>query len=259
MSHARPASWQHWADTLKASKSTFKDKGRVHTSRTLFLAQIPANISVSDLESLFRQAPGYVTARRVRSMGFIDFESKQQATDALGRFQGHRFPGAERGLLISYDKDDEEERGGSSKRQHEEMRRRKEELERTYTKLHCYVCAHFALKLTTALAQLPVRKTDGSRVVSEAQLVSLDMVRTRPPPPRAARHHHFVPFCLSWLVTRSGGGSGEGAGEGDQAGEGGGEAVLAQLHAVRRGAGLPLHPFRQARQVRLPARGGVAR
>ena len=182
MSHARPASWQHWADTLKASKSTFKDKGRVHTSRTLFLAQIPANISVSDLESLFRQAPGYVTARRVRSMGFIDFESKQQATDALGRFQGHRFPGAERGLLISYDKDDEEERGGSSKRQHEEMRRRKEELERTYTKLHCYVCAHFALKLTTELAQLPVRKTDGSRVVSEAQLVSLDMVRTRPPP-----------------------------------------------------------------------------
>ena len=75
--------------------------------------------------------------------------------DALfvsGRFQGHRFPGAERGLLISYDKDDEEERGGSSKRQHEEMRRRKEELERTYTKLHCYVCAHFALKLTTELA-----------------------------------------------------------------------------------------------------------
>ena len=213
MSHARPASWQHWADTLKASKSTFKDKGRVHTSRTLFLAQIPANISVSDLESLFRQAPGYVTARRVRSMGFIDFESKQQATDALGRFQGHRFPGAERGLLISYDKDDDEERGGSSKRQHEEMRRRKEELERTYTKLHCYVCAHFALKLTTELAQLPVRKTDGSWVVSEAQLVSLDMVRTRTrthtithptthtnahtrtrAPPPHHHHHHFAPL-----------------------------------------------------------------
>ena len=178
MSHVRPASWQHWADTLKASKSTFKDKSVTHTSRTLFIAQVPHSISVTDLENLFKPLDGFIAARRVRGMGFIDFDTKQQATNAIGRFQGYKFPGSqERGLLISYDKDDEEDRGGSSKRQAEELRRRQQELEDSYTKLYCYACSHFALKLKVNLPLLPVRKTDGSRVASEKQLVSLDMAK----------------------------------------------------------------------------------
>jgi hypothetical protein len=113
----------------------------------------------------------------VRGMGFIDFDTKQQATNAIGRLQGHKFPGDEKGLLISYDKDDEEDRGGTSKRQAEELRRRRQELEDSYTKLYCYACSHFALKLKVSVPLLPVRKTDGSRVASEKQLVSLDMAK----------------------------------------------------------------------------------
>jgi hypothetical protein len=177
MSHVRPASWQHWADTLKASKSTFKDKSVTHTSRTLFIAQVPHSVSVADLESVFKPLDGFIAARRVRGMGFIDFDTKQQATNAIGRLQGHKFPGDEKGLLISYDKDDEEDRGGTSKRQAEELRRRRQELEDSYTKLYCYACSHFALKLKVTLPLLPVRKTDGSRVASEKQLVSLDMAK----------------------------------------------------------------------------------
>jgi len=179
MSHVRPASWQHWADALKAGKSTFKDKSVTHTSRTLFIAQVPHSVSVADLESLFKPLDGFIAARRVRGMGFIDFDTKQQATNAIGRYQGHKFAGAEdhKGLLISYDKDDEEDRGGSSKRQMEELRRRRQELEDSYTKLYCYVCSHFALKTTVTIPLLPVRKTDGSRVASEKQLVSLDMAK----------------------------------------------------------------------------------
>ena len=177
MSHVRPASWQHWADTLKASKSTFKDKSVTHTSRTLFIAQVPHSVSVADLEAVFKPLDGFIAARRVRGMGFIDYDTKQQATDAIGRFQGHKFPGSDKGLLISYDKDDEEDRGGSSKRQAEELRRRRQELEDSYTKLYCYVCSHFALKLTVTLPLLPVRKTDSTRVVNEKQLVSLDMAK----------------------------------------------------------------------------------
>jgi hypothetical protein len=177
MSHVRPASWQHWADTLKASKSTFKDKSVTHTSRTLFIAQVPHSVSVADLETIFKPLDGFIAARRVRGMGFIDYDTKQQATDAIGRFQGHKFPVSDKGLLISYDKDDDEDRGGSSKRQAEELRRRRQELEDSYTKLYCYVCSHFALKLTVTLPLLPVRKTDNTRVVNEKQLVSLDMAK----------------------------------------------------------------------------------
>lgn len=177
MSHVRPASWQHWADALKASKSTFKDKSVTHTSRTLFIAQVPHSVSVADLENVFKPLDGFIAARRVRGMGFIDFDTKQQATNAIGRMQGYKFPGDEKGLLISYDKDDEEDRGGTSKRQAEELRRRRQELEDSYTKLYCYACSHFALKLKVSVPLLPVRKTDGTRVASEKQLVSLDMAK----------------------------------------------------------------------------------
>eukprot|EP01048_Picozoa_sp_COSAG05_P009594 COSAG05_NODE_798_length_7245_cov_46.630982_4_plen_355_part_00 len=177
MSHIRPASWQHWADTLKASKSTFKQAGVVHTSRTLFIAQVPQHCTVADLEAAARPCPGFIAARRVRGMGFLDFDSKQQATNAIGKLQGHKFKPNEKGLLISYDKDDEEDRGGASKRQMEELRRRRQELEDSYTKLCCVACSHFACKITVSMAELPIRKTDGSRVVGSDRLVSLECAK----------------------------------------------------------------------------------
>ena len=177
MSHIRPASWQHWADTLNASKSTFKQAGAVHTSRTLFIAQVPQHCSIAELEAMAKPCPGFIAARRVRGMGFLDFDTKQQATNAMGKLQGHKFKPQDKGIMISYDKDDEEDRGGASKRQMEELRRRRQELEDSYTKLCCAACSHFACKITVPMAELPIRKTDGSRVVGSERLVSLECAK----------------------------------------------------------------------------------
>eukprot|EP01052_Picozoa_sp_SAG31_P001919 SAG31_NODE_64_length_28590_cov_17.914464_29_plen_101_part_00 len=97
-------------------------------------------------------------------MAFVDFDSKQDATNALERFKGHKFKPGEKGIMISYDKDDQEDRGGTSKRQMEELRQ-KAELEASYCRLFCTSCGHFCCKLTTPLNEMPIRKTDNSTVV----------------------------------------------------------------------------------------------
>lgn len=228
MAHIMPASWQHWSKTLQSSKHTFKASGKVHTSKTLFLAQVPSHAGTEELQALAKPLPGYVpfSARRVRcapfsspfpavttprapaptarwkhhtavcvrgspdrclrlpllaasssGMAFLDFESKQHATDALSKLQGHTWKAGEKGLLVSYDKDDEEDRGGTARRQMEELRRRREELEASYTRLHCAACGSFACKVVVDLEKLPLRRTDGSRVVGSAQLMALDCAK----------------------------------------------------------------------------------
>jgi len=101
MSHVTPASWKHWAEAKQAAKGTFKHKGVVHTSRTLFIAQVPGHVLQTELEVWAKDCPGFVAARRVRGMGFIDFDLKQQATDAMAKLQGHKFKPGDKGLLIS--------------------------------------------------------------------------------------------------------------------------------------------------------------
>lgn len=91
MAHVRPASWQHWTETLKKGKSTFKETDKVHTSRTLYITSLPPSIPVTELEELFGQCTGFVAARRVRAMCFVDYDSKQDATNALEKFKGHKF------------------------------------------------------------------------------------------------------------------------------------------------------------------------
>jgi hypothetical protein len=103
-------------------------------------------------------------------------------------------------LRSRYDKDDDEDRGGESKRQAEELRRRKAELEASYTKLFCVACSHFVLKLTVGVGELPKRGTDGSRVIGENQLVSLDCAKG---PSKAIKREKGVERQYWWVLHRA--------------------------------------------------------
>ena len=178
-SHA-PASWQHWSATLKKSTpgaGTFKEAAKVHTSRTLYITNLPGNIMLKDLQGLFQQDTGFLSARRVRGMGFCDFDTKQDATNALDQHQGHKFKEGDRGILISYDKDDGDGKVAHGKRQQAEFQRQKEALDATYCRLVCKTCAKFCLKLTKSYSELPKRRTDNSVVVLENLVVALDMAK----------------------------------------------------------------------------------
>lgn len=149
--------------------STFKDGRWTHTSRTLYATNVAASTTTADLSSLFKDLDGFVALRRVRTMCFVDFESKQQATSAIWRTNGHKFNPDEEGVLVSYDKDDNEERGGWSVRKREEEKRKRQEVDATRVQYQCSACSHFCVKLARPLTELPSRKTDGSRVIDMAK------------------------------------------------------------------------------------------
>ncbi|BBN17593.1 hypothetical protein MPTK1_7g15590 [Marchantia polymorpha subsp. ruderalis] len=152
-----------------SKRSTFKDGRWLHTSRTLYVTNVPPSTSNSLVEDLFKDLDGFVAFRRVRSMCFVDFQSKQQATAAIWRTNSHKFSPTDEGILVSYDKDDNEERGGWSVRKREDEKRKRQETDATRIHYHCSACSHFCLKLVVPLTELPARKTDGSRVVDMAK------------------------------------------------------------------------------------------
>ncbi|GBG46512.1 hypothetical protein CBR_g79910 [Chara braunii] len=148
-----------------AKPSTFKDNKWVHTSRTLYITNVAPGTGSEELEGLFRHLDGFLAFRRVRSMCFVDFSTKQQATSAMWQTHGHKFKPSDEGLLVSYDKDDTEERGGWSIRKREENKRKRKEVESTRVLYRCSACGHFCFKLARILSEMPERKTDNSRVV----------------------------------------------------------------------------------------------
>ena len=48
---------------------------RTKPSSTLFVTMIPSNVSMVDVEAVFKDEPGYFAFRTVRQMVFIDFNS----------------------------------------------------------------------------------------------------------------------------------------------------------------------------------------
>eukprot|EP00271_Cylindrocystis_brebissonii_P013275 TRINITY_DN32998_c0_g1_i1.p1 TRINITY_DN32998_c0_g1~~TRINITY_DN32998_c0_g1_i1.p1 ORF type:complete len:487 (+),score=99.33 TRINITY_DN32998_c0_g1_i1:534-1994(+) len=150
---------------IVAKESTFKERTWVHTSRTLYVTNVAPGTQTDELEGLFRDLEGFIAFRRVRSMGFVDFQEKQQATVAMWKTNGHKFRPHHDGLLVSYDKDDSEERGGWSMRTREEEKRRRMEADATRVMYRCSACSHFCFKLARPITDMPERKTDKSRVV----------------------------------------------------------------------------------------------
>lgn len=150
----------------------------MHTSPTLYVTNLPPNARAEDLEKLYADMEGFIACRKVRNMCFVDFEEKQQATNAMYQTSGHKLGPLDEGLLVSYDKDDSEERGGSSVRLKEWEKRRRAEIEATRVLYQCSICNHFCFKLARPLEQMPERKTDGSRVVdARGDLVAVACVK----------------------------------------------------------------------------------
>jgi RNA recognition motif-containing protein len=78
----------------------------------LFVADVPINLNEEDFANLFSQQDGYV-ASRIREdknqnrVGFVDYDTAQNASAAKQRFHGHKFgglPEPEPGLNIHFSK-----------------------------------------------------------------------------------------------------------------------------------------------------------
>ena len=55
---------------------------------TLFVTNIPGDIDMDKVRDLFIKCHGYFSFRPVRRLAFVDFESVQQATEAMRTCQG---------------------------------------------------------------------------------------------------------------------------------------------------------------------------
>lgn len=79
-----------------------------HPSTTLFIAEIPPNISEEDFVSIFQAQEGFRNARLKKDrnsnlVGFADFEDTESASLALENLQSYKFGfGTEKGLTIHY-------------------------------------------------------------------------------------------------------------------------------------------------------------
>ena len=77
-------------------------------ARTLFILGAPREIPTDLIENAFKKDFGFVAFRRPRpNMIFVDYKEVGQATVAMRKHQGQKFPGFEQcaGLAIDFDKD----------------------------------------------------------------------------------------------------------------------------------------------------------
>lgn len=74
---------------------------------SLYICEIPKNITNKDLENIFCELEGYITTRMKgvdnRRIAFVDYESERDAKFAMDTLQGFKFsPEDERGIHIKY-------------------------------------------------------------------------------------------------------------------------------------------------------------
>jgi RNA recognition motif-containing protein len=72
---------------------------------SLYVCEIPKNISKQDLENLFSELEGYIETRikgtnDKRKIAFIDFEAEKEAKFALETLQGFKFSSEDKGIII---------------------------------------------------------------------------------------------------------------------------------------------------------------
>ena len=198
--------------TGAATSAIWVGKGvtRTKPSTTLFVTNVPGDVSMLRVEALFKPHNGFVAFRTVRRMCFVDFDSIHAATASMRLVQGHRFSeavgGAHRdrpaafkreaeGLVIDYDKDSVDKRNRNYEQQRRELERK------ALTKVFCTVCGSLCARLAQykRLAGLPARRTDGALCVPDASLAELCVLRGK-----------------VVLVARRAEGEGEGAGAGSK-------------------------------------------
>jgi hypothetical protein len=63
---------------------------------------------IHKVEEVFKHEPGYFGYRKMRGLGFVDFEDESFATKAMIAHQNHRLPGVPMtrgGIIIDFDRD----------------------------------------------------------------------------------------------------------------------------------------------------------
>ena len=166
---------------------------KTRANSTLFLRNLGAKEErAATAERIFRDCPGYLGVRSVRTMTFVDFDSIKSSTNAMLRYQGHRpHPGHE-GLVIDYDKDTGK---ASTRRAQQEAQVETQMAAARSADYFCTSCGTKALRTRGALlSELPCRGTDGASVVDEEGQLG-ELLLLPPPegaPPRRVRRPNGV-------------------------------------------------------------------
>lgn len=168
---------------------------RTKANSTLFVRNAPSAVAA---EGLFGGMPGYIGVRQVRRMLFVDFVDVKAATNAMVRFQGHRWGETLPKLVIDYDKDT----GKAGKKGAEQAERlAKQQRANKSADYYCCRCGTKALKtcngvqaaLRTNARALPLRNFETARARARAAAQ-----RSCPSCRRAARTARW-----SWTRARS--------------------------------------------------------
>ena len=96
-------------------------------ARTLFILGAPSEIPSGVIENAFMKDFGFVAFRRPRpNMIFVDYKEVGQATVAMRKHQGQKFPGFEHcaGLAIDFDKDPVSKRNQQYERERDHQLRK---------------------------------------------------------------------------------------------------------------------------------------
>ena len=142
-------------------------------SSTLFVTNLDPSVSLEQVAALFEHEPGFFAFRTVRRMCFVDFHSVSSANLAMRKRQNHSFDGAERKLLIDYDKDPTEKRDKQFAAQVGRELEGSDNAE--LIELVCSACGAFCIKLRIppprTFLTLPRRPIDSSVAVETGKYV----------------------------------------------------------------------------------------
>ena len=141
---------------------------RTKPSPTLFV-MVPDAVTTAEVGELFRACTGFLGWRTVRRMVFVDFNSTQDSTSAMRRFQGYSDFAGQKGrktrLAIDFDKDSRDKRNREYEKEREAKLR--DARERDLAPYTCSICGTtvFKLRNQATLEAQPTRKTDGSHAL----------------------------------------------------------------------------------------------
>eukprot|EP01100_Stratorugosa_tubuloviscum_P009213 TRINITY_DN3845_c0_g7_i1.p1 TRINITY_DN3845_c0_g7~~TRINITY_DN3845_c0_g7_i1.p1 ORF type:complete len:278 (+),score=102.25 TRINITY_DN3845_c0_g7_i1:47-835(+) len=80
------------------------NEAKAPPSQTLFVRDIPNDIETKELEELFSKYSGFIAFRRLLYFSFIEFDSVENAAEALKFLQGFRLRTEDRGFIVDFDK-----------------------------------------------------------------------------------------------------------------------------------------------------------
>jgi hypothetical protein len=88
-------------------------------SHILFVKSVPRDLDERDVDALFNRQKGFVAVRKVRNLYFVEFNSVDNSSIAMAKFQEYRFRKDDTPIEIEYDINT----GGKSKRRTEPVDR----------------------------------------------------------------------------------------------------------------------------------------